>query len=220
MLMGKLETAIATDIWIKATWDEYLQAVDALDNEKAKGYYYNGEYRLEMPPVGFDHSTNHAIIMLAISLYAISKQIPFISLNRCSFRKAGVREVQPDASYYLNKNAEIIPAGTSIVDLDRYPAPDLVIEVSKTTLADDLGNKRLLYEDLGISEYWVVDASNAQIIAFKVEERGSQRLDISQVLPGLEISLLNEALRQTRDTNHSAIGQWLMEQFYPQTRDS
>lgn len=211
--MKQLETRILTDTWVKATWEKYLQAVNAINNEKVKGYYYNGDYRLEMPPIGNDHASDHNIIIVGVNLYAICQQIDLNGKDNCSYRKTGFREVQPDVSYYIGKNAEIIPYGISIIDLDQYPTPDLVIEIAQTTLADDLGNKRLLYEDLGVSEYWVVDVQNSQVIAFKINNRGSQRLEISQALPGLKISLLNEALQRTRQSNHRLVGQWLMEQF-------
>jgi Uma2 family endonuclease len=211
--MSQLKTSILTDTWVKATWDEYLQAIDELDSEKAKGYYYDGCYRIEMTPLGTEHAKDHHIVFLAVSLYAILRRIPLNGFDACSYRKTGVREVQPDISYYIGEKANVIPHGTSIIDLDRYPAPDLVIEISKSTLPDDLGKKRLLYEDLGVAEYWVVDVVNAQVIAFKMIEGGSQRIDRSQILPGLDISLLNEALRRTRESNHSQVGQWLMEQF-------
>ncbi|MCC5649018.1 Uma2 family endonuclease [Nostoc sp. XA013] len=51
-------------------------------------------------------------------------------------------------------------------------APDLVIEIAKTSLLDDLGTKRCLatsrfastlYEELGIAEYWVVDVQNQDL---------------------------------------------------------
>jgi len=59
-------------------------------------------------------------------------------------------EAQPDASYYIGENADIVPWGTSIIDLDIYSPPDLVIEVANTSLPDDKGEKRLLYEDLRV----------------------------------------------------------------------
>lgn len=72
---------------------------------------------------------------------------------------------QPDLSYYIGERAKLAVTGTS-VDLNSYPAPDLVIEVVNTSLSDDIGKKRLLYEAMEVSEYWVIDVQNAQIIAF------------------------------------------------------
>ncbi len=97
--------------------------------------------------------------------------------------------------------------------MNRYPAPDLVIEVSNTSLSDDLGQKRLLYEDLGITEYWIVDVQNVRVIAFKIENEGSTRITESQVLPELKISILTEALARSRNSNHTEVGAWLLQQF-------
>ena len=69
----------------------------------------------------------------------------------------GFDEFQPDLSYYVGETAGAIPWGTRVVNLDKYPLPSLVIEVSDTSLSDDLGMKRLQYEDLGIPDYWFVN---------------------------------------------------------------
>jgi Uma2 family endonuclease len=47
-----------------------------------------------------------------------------------------------------------------------------VIEIANTSLSDDIGQKRLLYEDLGVAEYWVVDVVNIRIIAFTITSAG------------------------------------------------
>ncbi len=140
-----------------------LEAIKNLPENQGKSYYYNGYYRLEMTPIGFEHARDHHVVFLGVSLYAILKEIPFQGLPTCSYRKKGIREVQPDISYYLGEKANLIPNGTSIIDLNQYPPPDLVIEISKSTLNDDLGNKRLLYEELGVSEYWSVQVDDPQI---------------------------------------------------------
>ncbi len=101
------------------------------------------------------------------------------------------------------------------MNLDRYPAPDLVVEVAKTSLLDDLGSKRSLYEELSVAEYWVVDVKKAQVTAFERLDQGSQRIKISQVLPGFEISVLEEALRRSREADQSQVGAWLLQQFQP-----
>ncbi|MEH2279279.1 MAG: Uma2 family endonuclease [Nostoc sp.] len=99
----------------------------------------------------------------------------------------------------MSYKTQDIPAGRGIVNLDRYLAPDLVIEIAKTSLLDDLGTKRSLYEELGIAEYWVVDVQNSQIIAYAIAEQGSKRIQESQVFPG--IAILEEALRRSREIN-------------------
>ncbi|WGV26349.1 Uma2 family endonuclease [Halotia branconii] len=211
--MSKLQTRIPADTWVIATWDEYIQAVENPAHEKAKGYYYNGRMRIEMPPVGNDHASDHTIVLFAVNLFASLKDIALNGKDNCTYRKTGLREVQPDVSYYIGENADVIPYGTSIINLDIYPPPALVIEIANTSLADDKGEKRLMYEDLGVQEYWIVDVRNVQVMAFAVENQGSRRITESQVLPGLAISLLNDALRRTRQMNQGQVGAWLLTQF-------
>jgi Uma2 family endonuclease len=98
----------------------------------------------------------------------------------------------------------------------RTSSPNLVIEVANSLLADDKGEKRLLYEDLAVAEYWIVDVQNVQVIAFAIENGGSRRITQSQVLPGLAISLLNEAFRRTRQIDQSQVIAWLLSQFQPE----
>ncbi|MHC5738003.1 Uma2 family endonuclease [Nostoc sp.] len=211
--MSETQTQLPTDTWICASWQEYEQAIANLLNEKAKSYYYKGHMRLEMAPVSFDHGQNHVVIIFAVTLFAALKGILATGLDTTTFRKTGVQDCQPDVAYYLRENAQTIPAGTGIVNLDRYPAPDLVIEIAKTSLLDDLGTKRSLYEELGIAEYWVVDVQNAEIIAYAIADQGSKRIQESQVLPGLAMSILQEALRRSREISQSEVGTWLLSQF-------
>ncbi|MFB2894602.1 Uma2 family endonuclease [Aerosakkonemataceae cyanobacterium BLCC-F50] len=132
----------------------------------------------------------------------------------CSYQKTGVREAQPDISYYVGDRSQLAPTGSTVVNLDQFPPPDLAIEIADTSLADDLGKKRLLYEELEVSEYWVVDVQSAQIIAFAIiANNGSRRITRSEILPGLPISLLEEALQRSRDENQAQVGAWLLAQF-------
>ena len=211
--MVAIEKQLLTDIWLTADWDEYIKNIEHPAYKKAKGYYYDGKYRIEMTPIGNEHSQDHSIINHAVFLYATLKGIPLMGKDNCSYRQAGLREFQPDLSYYAGENANAIPSGVGIVNLDDYLAPDLIIEVSNTSLSDDLGEKRLLYEEVQVTEYWVIDVQNVNVIAFAIADGGSKRITESQVLAGLKLEILTEALKRSRDTNHTEVASWLMQQF-------
>ncbi|MBF2077441.1 MAG: Uma2 family endonuclease [Synechococcales cyanobacterium T60_A2020_003] len=206
-------TRIPTDTWITTSWEDYLRDVGDPAYANAKSYYYNHQVRVEMSPVGNDHASDHSIVIYAVTLFAAINGIDLNGKDNCTYRKPGVSEAQPDVSFYIGSAAEAIPWGTGIVNLDQYPSPDLVIEIASTSLSDDTGNKRLLYEDLGVGEYWIVDVQSVEIIAFAVENQGSRRIQRSQVLPGLDIAVLKTALQRSRNTNHGKVSAWLLEQF-------
>ena len=211
--MKDTQIKLLTDTWVAVSWDEFIEAADNPAFEHAKGYYYNGKMLIEAMGTGYDHSCDNTMMTFAVSLYCVLNGIPVNGLTGCSFRKARLRECQPDIAYYIGDRAQSIPRGTKIVDLNQYPPPDLAIEVSDSTLSDDLGNKRLLYEEVPVREYWVVDVQAAVVRAFAVGDGGSRRISESLVLPGLAISLLEAALSRSREEDQSQVGAWLMQQF-------
>jgi Uma2 family endonuclease len=211
--MTQLQTKIPTDTWVTAPWDEYIRVIEDPTYQKAKSYYYDRQFRIEMSPLGNPHARDHLVIIGAIALFAAIKGIKLDGKDNCSYRKAGYQEAQPDASFYIGENANAVPCDVSIIDLNIYLPPTLVVEVASSSLADDKGEKRLFYEDLNVEEYWIVDVKKAELIAFAIANGGSQRITESQVLPGLSISLLEEALQRTRETDHGQVFTWLLGQF-------
>ncbi|MGB3298098.1 MAG: Uma2 family endonuclease [Phormidesmis sp.] len=217
--MNAVKTPILTDSWISMDWDTFVSQSEDPALAKAKGYYYQGHGRFEMLPVGRGHAGDHVMVSNAINLFCILKAIPIRMFDNCSYHKTGQNECQPDLSAYLYAKAKAVAATGGIVDLDKSSAPDLAIEIANTSLLDDLGSKRSLYEELGeelgICEYWVVDVKKAKVTAFEMLDQGSQRIKTSQVLPNFEISVLEEALEQSREADQSQVGAWLLQQFQP-----
>jgi Uma2 family endonuclease len=212
--MSQLKAKLQTDTWVVATWDEYIQMIEDPAYKRARGYYRNGQMRIETMPVEPDPASDNTIITFAVNLFCTIKSISLTGLTNCSYRKTGIRESQPDVSYYIGEKAQLAPTGTSIANLDDVPPPDLAIEIADTSLSDDIGEKRLLYEELNVGEYWVIDVQKVQIIAFEIiGNNGSRRITQSQVLPGLEIALLQEALVRSRDADQAQVGAWLLSQF-------
>jgi Uma2 family endonuclease len=211
--MIKIQEKIVTNTWSKADWETYISTIESPKHEQHQSYYYNGYMRIEDMPTGADHSRYHIIVTFAINLFCTIGQIAINGLDNCTYRKTGIRECQPDLSYYSGEKARLAPIGKSVVNLDEQVNPDLVIEISNTTLEDDLGTKRLLYEEMGVAEYWVVDVQNTLIYAFETIDRGSKRIDNSLVLPGLSIDTITTALNLSKEQDQSQIGKWLMSQF-------
>lgn len=212
--MNKTQAKPPIDTWITATWQEYIQIIEDPFYEKAKVYYHNGRLRIEMSAVGNGHGSDHAFVIGVVGLFAATKNIMLNGLDNGAYDKTEYLAAQPDASYYIGENADVIPWETFLIDLGIYPPPTLVIEVADASLTDDKGEKRLLYEAMNVSEYWIVDAAlKAEVIAFAVADGGSKRINESQVLPGLGISLLEEALQRTRQENQAQVYRWLFSQF-------
>jgi Uma2 family endonuclease len=89
-----------------------------------------------------------------------------------------------------------------------YPNPNF----SNTLLSDDLGTKRSLYQELGVSEYWVVNVETASIVAFNFQADNPQ-IRTSLLLPGLEIAVLEQALLDRTTQDDSQIMATLLKRF-------
>jgi Uma2 family endonuclease len=204
---------LVTDTWVKAGWEEFLALADRPELEKARFYYDNGYMRIETMPIGSGHSQDNTLLSQTVSLYGTMKNIRIKGFTNGSFRKSGVRECQPDMAFYIGADFQIPPKTSQPVDVNEFGAPHLVIEIAFTTLNDDIGRKRLLYERLGVQEYWVVDVNAAEVLAFEVVDGGSRQIRESKVLPGLEMVWIEEALQRSQTQDDGEINRWLFQVF-------
>ena len=201
------------DTWVKATWEEFMVLADNPEYKKANFYYECGYMRIEMPPIGSSHSQDNNIAAIVVNLYASVRQIRIKGLVNCSFRRAGIREFQPDLAFYIGAEFRFPPRSNSPINLEEFPPPTLVIELGATSFSDDIGRKRLIYERAGVREYWVVDANAVDIIAFEISQESSGEIQGSRVLPGLETALVKEALQRSLTQDDGEINRWLLQRF-------
>lgn len=204
---------IATDTWIKATWEEFLTFADDPTLVSGRFYYEQGEMRIEMAALGTAHSRDNSIVSTAIVLFAALKNIRIIEFTNCSFKKTGIRECQPDIAFYIGSSFQFPARSNSPVDLNQFAPPTLVIEIGASSLSDDLERKRILYQNLGVQEYWVVDVNALQIIAFTITQGKSYAIQQSHVLTGLAISVVETALTRSQTEDDGAITRWLLSSF-------
>lgn len=149
-----------------------------------------------------------------ITLFISANEIDITSYVNASFEKADEREFQPDAAFYIGEGAKYLPTqNNSPINVDLFGPPTLIVEVGSSSLEDDLGRKRLLYERVGVREYWVVDVKERKVIAFSIEDGRSGQIHASVVLPGLGLDLVEEALRRSQTESDGALIQWMIRTF-------
>ena len=94
-----------------------------------------------------------------------------------------------------------------------YGASQLVVKIASITLSDDLGPKRLLHERLGVQEYGVVNIAMSEIVAFAMENGGSREIRDSQVLTGLALTTVEEAMQRSQTEDDGALTLWLIQSY-------
>ena len=199
----------------QTTWDDYLKFRDSEDIE---GIFFNqGTLWLNMNNEGMNHATINDLFIGLISFWFIHKQPEqiFSTFGRCLLEKPPHGAAAPDLVLYLGENYPTWTAGTSrYINLNESRIPELVGEISDTTIAIDLDEKKHLYADLGIPEYWVIDVLAKRAIAFELNPQGFyQECEESLALKGLKIDLLSQVLSQlTTGTNGSATA-WFFQQI-------
>ena len=202
---------IQTDIWVKATWEEFVAAMDDPSYEEGSGYFDNSYMRIEMAALVAGHGRHNSVVSKIVSLFAMVRNLRMAEFTNCSFRKTDVRGCQPDTAFYIGSTFQLPPQDNAPIDVEVFGPPTLAIEIGASSFKDDLGSKRLLYERLGVQEYWVVDVATRRVIAFSVAEGRSGQISSSEVLAGLEIALVEEALTRSQTDDDGAIMRWLME---------
>lgn len=142
-----------------AAWLEGLRPGDAHRYELLGG-------RIVMtPPAALAHGDLEARIVTALSLYAKPRGLGRVFGSSAGFELPSGDTVQPDCSFVSADRLAAGPEpGTS--GFGRI-VPDLVVEVlSPSTERRDRTEKKDVYEACGVGEYWLVDASRAEVTVY------------------------------------------------------
>ncbi|NCJ06695.1 Uma2 family endonuclease [Synechococcales cyanobacterium C] len=203
-------TTAATETWVDADWEDFLTFADDPTLVKGRFYYDQNQMRIEMSPLGVAHGRDNTVVSLVINLYATVRNIPILGLINTTFRKFRMQEAQPDIAFYMGADLRFPPHNNTPINLDDWMPPTLVVEIAASSLSDDLDRKQRLYLRMGVREYWVVDVSGGRVFAFSLSASEVTLIHDSQVLPGLAISTVEEALVRSQSEDDGAISRWLL----------
>jgi Uma2 family endonuclease len=199
--------------WRSATWAEYLQRIENLQSESEQIFFNLNTIWIDMGNEGINHSRfNELFSLLLFVWFSRQDNVKFDLLGGCVIEKPQTQGAAPDKVLYIGGEAPRWQAGEPRrVNLDSWRLPDLVAEISDTTLSTDLDEKKQLYLALGIPEYWVIDVRGRQIWAFRLVDDKYQECSESGALTGLPIKLLEQTLAQMDDDNGN-VALWFAEQ--------
>ncbi|MBW4481718.1 MAG: Uma2 family endonuclease [Tildeniella torsiva UHER 1998/13D] len=213
---------IPQDQWHRATWADYVALRDDPSPERIKLAFNEGWLWVTIGAEGISHAAVSDLFIMILGSWAIQHPAQaFSSLGRCLLERAKVRASAPDLILYAGPNYPRWQTGEPRrIDLNQARVPDLVGEISDTTLASDLDEKKHLYAALGIPEYWVVDVRGQRVFAFLLQENGEYLLcETSQALAGLPIALLDETLQRLAQGTNTSAAAWLSQQIAPLTQE-
>ncbi|MEO0868837.1 MAG: Uma2 family endonuclease [Cyanobacteria bacterium J06642_11] len=199
-------------IWKQASWDEYVDCRDRLAPEQYRLFFHQGYLLIiDMGWEGINHATICDLFTALLYVW-FSVHIDQVasSLGRCLIEKDRETAGAPDLVLYLGDDYPRWKSGQPRrIDLSQWRPPNLVGEISDTTLASDLDEKKRLYAALGIPEYWVIDVRGSRVFAFLLDTNGQYQLtETSQTLKGLPVDLLEQTIAKLETDSNITAAQW------------
>ena len=156
------------------SWQKFKLIQQGFSNSPGiRLFYYNSE--VEILSVSQEHEIFSRMIASLSIDYFVEKDIEFNPLGSFTQEKGEEVSAQADESFLIGKSTGI--------------TPDLSIEVVFTS-----GGKRKLtrYQALGVPEVWFWE--DGVFGLYHLRSHGYEKIDQSEVLPGLDINLLSRCL--------------------------
>jgi Uma2 family endonuclease len=199
-----------------ATWQDYLDLRDNSQINWRKIAFHQGWLWVDMGTEGPNHAAFSDLMTALFFIWAfLHPEEPLQSYGRCLIEKPETHACAPDLVLYKGADIPRWQVGEPRrILLDRHRLPDLVGEVADTSLSLDLDEQKRLYGSLGIREYWVIDVKGCRVFGFGLMETGSyEELEVSRVLSGLQISLVEQTLERSLTETNTAAANWLRQQL-------
>ena len=203
-----------------ATWDEYVTLREAMaeraDCSGGKIAFHQGWLWADMGTEGPNHASFSDLITIIFGFWAfLHPEVTLQSYGRCLMEHPDSQACAPDLVLYKGDDIpQWQPGEPRRILLDRHRLPDLVGEISDTTLSIDLDEQKQLYASLKIPEYWVIDVKGQRLFAFGLTEHGTyEQIETSTVLDGLAIALITQTIERLTTETNTAAANWLMQQL-------
>ena len=183
----------------RVSWETYERLLrENGDNRNTHFTYDQG--MLEIMVLSAEHENYKDIIFLLINAIAEELGIDVVSFGSTTFkRKDLARGFEPDACFYIQHEAQM--RGKKSINLNRDPAPDLVIEIDITHPSLD---KFPIFAALGVTEVWRYDGERVGIFLLQAGQYVEQAESV--MLPQVTGKLVLEWIDASQQMKRTA---WL-----------
>jgi Uma2 family endonuclease len=167
-----------------------LAEVHSLPDDGNKYELVRGELFVTPPPSP-EHETISARLTRILDPYVEANELGFVYHPRAVVRYDG-SEVEPDLLV-----SQRIPSVGGDKAWDRAPIPILIVEIhSGSTRRRDRLQKRSLYMDAGIAEYWMIDPDRLTITSVRRDtEDVVSTKELTWSPPGVSVPLTFDVAR-------------------------
>lgn len=205
--------------WRNATWQDYVTVRDRAESKWQKIAFDRGWLLVDMGTEGPNHASFSDFLTIFFGFWAfLHPEVSLQSYGRCLIENPETQACAPDLVLYKGENIPRWQSGQPRrITIPEQRIPNLVGEISDTTLSIDLDEQKQLYASLGIPEYWVIDVKGLRLFAFGLTILGVyEPIAVSQTLNGLPIDLVEQALERLETETNTAAATWLMQQVQAQ----
>ena len=191
------------------SWETYERLLSDDEERRIPRMAYDRGV-LELVTPSLPHEKDALTIARIVDIVAAIIGIPIMSAGGTTFRRQDLeRGFEPDASFYVQNEAQVRERPE--VDLSVDPPPDIVLEMEVSRSAiDKLG----LFADMGVSEVWRCDGKRVTILI--LEQDSYRESSHSLALPALTSEVLTRFLAESRKTLSpawfQAVSDWAREQ--------
>jgi Uma2 family endonuclease len=186
-------------------WPVYEALLQDTHEHASARMAYDGEVLEIMAPTP-KHEVYNRLLELLVREAAREWKIDLVGFGSTTFR-ANPRGAEPDSSFYVGDRAALM-RNRDAVDLERDPAPDIVVELDITRRRIE---KKGIYAAFGVREFWRYDGEKLR--AFDLGSADHPEILLSIGIRGLPVAELDRFLAMRSEVSHSVLPdlwqQWL-----------
>lgn len=182
--------------------------LEELSDRRLRLTYNRGNLEIMTPSP--EHELSKTIMGRFVETLAEEANLPVHPLGSTTFKRPELSGAEPDECFYFRNIALV--RGKKRLDLDKDPAPDLVVEIDVTRSS---GDRLQVYADLGVAEVWIYNGESLVIKQLQSDTYISSQT--SQFFPNVPVPQISRFLQQAETTDYlelvKTFRQWVRKQI-------